>query len=139
MAIFEPPAIQGLGNFGGFAFELQDLGRNTLADLDRVAHQIIGASRQDKKLVGLYTSYTANDPQLLISIDRVKAKALGVPLSQISSTLSVFMGSCLHQRLQLQQPLLSCLRAGATMHSHDPWRSAQVLCAFRLRPNGLAG
>jgi HAE1 family hydrophobic/amphiphilic exporter-1 len=93
VAIFEPPAIQGLGNFGGFSFELQDLGRNTLADLDRVAHQIIGASRQDKKLVNLYTSYTASDPQLLISIDRVKAKALGVSLSQISSTLSVFMGS----------------------------------------------
>jgi len=93
VVIFEPPAIQGLGNFGGFAFELQDLGRNTLQDLDRVAHQIIGASRQDNKLVGLYTSYTASDPQLLITIDRVKAKALGVSLSQISSTLSVFMGS----------------------------------------------
>jgi hydrophobic/amphiphilic exporter-1 (mainly G- bacteria), HAE1 family len=93
VAIFEPPAIQGLGNFGGFAFELQDLGRNTLGDLDRVAHQIIGASRQGKELTNLYTSYTASDPQLLISIDRVKAKALGVSLSQISSTLSVFMGS----------------------------------------------
>ena len=93
VAIFEPPAIQGLGSFGGFAFELQDTGRNTLADLDRVAHQIIGASRQDKKLANLFTSYTASDPQLLITIDRVKAKAMGVPLSQISSTLGVFMGS----------------------------------------------
>ncbi len=93
VAIFEPPAIQGLGNFGGFAFELQDTGRNTLQDLDRVAHQIIGASRQDKTLTNLYTSYTANDPQLLVTIDRIKAKALGVPISQISSTLGVFMGS----------------------------------------------
>src|SRR6202041_518440 len=93
VAIFEPPAIQGLGNFGGFAFELQDLGRNTLQDLDRVAHQIVGASRQGNKLVGLYTSYTASDPQLLISIDREKAKALGVSLNQISSALSVYMGS----------------------------------------------
>jgi hydrophobic/amphiphilic exporter-1 (mainly G- bacteria), HAE1 family len=93
VAIFEPPAIQGLGSFGGFAFELQDLGRNTLADLDRVAHTIIGASRGSKELTNLYTSYTASDPQLLISIDRVKAKALGVPVSQISSALSVYMGS----------------------------------------------
>jgi hydrophobic/amphiphilic exporter-1 (mainly G- bacteria), HAE1 family len=93
VAIFEPPAIQGLGNFGGFQFELQDLGRNTLQDLDRIAHQIIGASRQDKTLTNLYTSYTASDPQLLVSIDRVKAKAMNVSLSQISSTLSVFMGS----------------------------------------------
>jgi hydrophobic/amphiphilic exporter-1 (mainly G- bacteria), HAE1 family len=93
VAIFEPPAIQGLGNFGGFSFELQDLGRNTLQDLDRVAHTIVGASRQDPKLIGLYTSYTATDPQLLITINREKAKALNVSLNQISSTLSVFMGS----------------------------------------------
>ncbi|MFY9936003.1 MAG: multidrug efflux RND transporter permease subunit [Silvibacterium sp.] len=90
---FEPPAIQGIGSFGGFQFELQDLGRNTLADLDRVAHQIVGASRRSKDLVNLYTSYTSNDPQLLVSIDREKAKAIGVSLSQISSTLGVFMGS----------------------------------------------
>jgi hydrophobic/amphiphilic exporter-1 (mainly G- bacteria), HAE1 family len=91
--IQEPPAIQGLGTYGGFAFELQDLGRNTLNDLDRVAHQIVGASRQSKQITNLYTSYTSNDPQLLVSIDREKAKQMNVGLDQISSTLSVFMGS----------------------------------------------
>ncbi|HKD59364.1 MAG TPA: multidrug efflux RND transporter permease subunit [Terracidiphilus sp.] len=89
----EPPAIQGLGSFGGFAFQLQDLGRNTLSDLDRVAHQIIGASQQSKEVTNLYTSYTSNDPQLLVSIDREKAKQMNVGLDQISSTLGVFMGS----------------------------------------------
>jgi HAE1 family hydrophobic/amphiphilic exporter-1 len=93
VVMFEPPAIQGIGTFGGFQFELQDLGRNTLGDLDMVAHKMIGASRQNPKLANLYTSYTSNDPQLLVSIDREKAKAMGVSLSQISSTLSVFMGS----------------------------------------------
>ena len=47
---FEPPAIQGIGSFGGFQFELQDQGRNTLQDIDTVAHKIIGASRQRKDL-----------------------------------------------------------------------------------------
>jgi hydrophobic/amphiphilic exporter-1 (mainly G- bacteria), HAE1 family len=95
VVLVEPPAIQGLGAYGGFAFELQDLGRNTLGDLDRVAHQIVGASRApgQNQVTNLYTSYTANDPQLLISIDREKAKTMNVSLSQISSTLSVFMGS----------------------------------------------
>lgn len=93
VAMFPPPAIQGIGAFGGFQFELQDTGRNTLGDLDRVAHEIVGASRRDKYLSNLYTSYTSNDPQLLVSIDREKAKAMNVSLSQISSTLSVFMGS----------------------------------------------
>jgi HAE1 family hydrophobic/amphiphilic exporter-1 len=43
--------------------------------------------------VGLFTPFTANDPELLVSIDRVKAKTLNVPFSQISDSLSLFMGS----------------------------------------------
>ena len=95
VAMFEPPAVQGLGSFGGFQFMLQDLGKNTLADLDRISHTIIGASRQDPKLglTGLFTSFSASDPQLLVTIDRPKAKAMGVSLTQISTTLNVFMGS----------------------------------------------
>ena len=90
---FEPPAISGLGNFGGFQFELQDLGRNTLQDLDRVAHTIMAKGNASGKLVGLFTSYTSNDPQVLVSIDREKAKSLGVPFSQVSSALNVYLGS----------------------------------------------
>ncbi len=95
VALFEPPAVQGLGSFGGFQFELQDLGQNTLADLDRVAHQMIGMSRQDPKLglTGLFTNFSASDPQLLVHVDREKAKALGVSFTQIATTLNVFMGS----------------------------------------------
>ncbi len=59
IAAFEPPAIQGIGNFGGFQFELQDNGRNTLSDLDRVAHTIVAESQSGKVLTGLYTSFTA--------------------------------------------------------------------------------
>ena len=90
---FAPPAISGLGSFGGFQFELQDLGQNTLQDLDRVAHTIVAKGNGSGKLVGLFTPFTANDPELLVSVDRMKAKALGVPFSQISDTLSLYMGS----------------------------------------------
>ncbi len=91
---FPPPPIQGIGSFGGFQFELQDEGRNKIEDLDRVAHQIVAAGRNPQNgLTGLYTSFTANDPQLLVTIDREKAKSIGVPFSQINDTLGVFMGS----------------------------------------------
>jgi HAE1 family hydrophobic/amphiphilic exporter-1 len=90
---FAPPAISGLGSFGGFQFELQDLGQNTLQDLDRVAHTIVAKGNASGSLVGLFTPFTANDPELLVSIDRVKAKTLNVPFSQISDSLSLFMGS----------------------------------------------
>ena len=46
-----------------------------------------------KELVGLYTPFTANDPQYLVTIDREKAKSLHVPLSQITDTLGIYMGS----------------------------------------------
>lgn len=93
VAVFQPPAVSGVGSFGGFQFMLQDRGGNTLTDLDRVAHQIVGASRARKDLTGLLTTFSANDPQVLVTIDRDKAKALAVPISQIASTLNVLMGS----------------------------------------------
>jgi len=93
VALFQPPAVQGVGSYGGFTFMLQDTGKNTLSDLDRVAHQIVGASRASKDLTGLLTTFSANDPQVLVTIDRAKAKAMNIPLSQITTTLGVFMGS----------------------------------------------
>jgi len=89
----QPPAVQGVGSFGGFAFMLQDTGANTLSDLDRVAHQMVAGSNARKDLAGLYTSFSANDPQVLVTIDREKAKAMNIPLSQVTNTLGVFMGS----------------------------------------------
>jgi HAE1 family hydrophobic/amphiphilic exporter-1 len=88
-----PPAISGVGTFGGFQFELEDRGNNTLGDLDRTAHMIAARASQNPKLTGMYTSFTSNDPQVLVRIDRDKAKALGVPFSQISDALQVYMGS----------------------------------------------
>jgi hydrophobic/amphiphilic exporter-1 (mainly G- bacteria), HAE1 family len=44
-------------------------------------------------LTGLFTTFSANDPQELVTIDREKAKAMNIPLSQITTTLNVFMGS----------------------------------------------
>lgn len=94
VAAFEPPAVQGVGQFGGFQFELQDEGRNTLADIDRVAHTVVGQARDPKSgLTNLFTSFTSNDPQLLVNINREKAKALGVPFTEISNALGVYMGS----------------------------------------------
>ena len=93
VAMIQPPAVQGVGSFGGFQFELQDTGVNTITDLDRVAHMIVGGGRARKDLTGLLTTFSANDPQVLVTIDRQKAKAMSIPLSQITTTLGVFMGS----------------------------------------------
>ena len=88
-----PPSINGLGAFGGFQFVVQDQAAHTLEELAGTTQSIIGQSQQHKDLVGLYTPFTANDPQYLVTIDREKAKSLHVPLSQITDTLGVYMGS----------------------------------------------
>ncbi len=88
-----PPAIQGLGQFGGFQFVVQDQAAHKLDELAAATQGLIRDARQRKDLVGLYTPFTANDPQYLVTIDREKAKSLHVPLSQITDTLGVYMGS----------------------------------------------
>jgi HAE1 family hydrophobic/amphiphilic exporter-1 len=92
---FEPPAVQGLGQFGGFQYELLDQGAHTLQDLDKTTHDLIraAAQRKEKDLTGLFSTYTSNDPQYVVTIDREKAKSLHVPLAQITDTLGVYMGS----------------------------------------------
>jgi hydrophobic/amphiphilic exporter-1 (mainly G- bacteria), HAE1 family len=90
---FNPPAVEGASEVGGFTFELQDSGRNTLQTLADTANQVVAKGSRDKQLAGLFTSFTANDPQILVKIDREKAKSLQVPLSQITDALQVFLGS----------------------------------------------
>ena len=90
---FAPPAVQGLGQFGGFQFELLDQGGHTLDQFSDVAHGLIQQGNSRPDLSGLFTSFSANDPQFLVNIDREKSKSLQVPLSQISDTLQVFVGS----------------------------------------------
>jgi HAE1 family hydrophobic/amphiphilic exporter-1 len=90
---FAPPAVEGLGEFGGFQFELLDQGGHTLDQLSQVDHELVRQGNVQPELNGLFTSYSANDPQFLVAIDREKAQSLHVPLSQITSALQVFMAS----------------------------------------------
>jgi HAE1 family hydrophobic/amphiphilic exporter-1 len=90
---FLPPPIFGLGNFGGFAYELQQTGGGTPDELENVLHQLLAKGSQRKELTGLFSSFTARDPQFVVEIDREKAKSLNVPFSQITSALQIYMGS----------------------------------------------
>ncbi len=88
-----PPAIQGLGQFGGFQFQLEQTGSGSLEDMQNVLNHFLMAARQRKELTGLFSTFSARDPQLIVNVDRDKMKSLGVPFSEISSALQVFMGS----------------------------------------------
>jgi len=90
---FNPPAVQGLGQFGGFQLEVEDQGNSTLQELQQSTQKLVRAGNADPKLSGLFTSFTANDPQFVVRIDRSSAKSLNIPLSQITDALQVFLGS----------------------------------------------
>jgi HAE1 family hydrophobic/amphiphilic exporter-1 len=90
---FNPPAVEGASEVGGFTFEVEDLGRNTLQNLSHATDEVIATGNRDKNLAGLFTSFTANDPQIVVKIDREKAKSLQIPISQVTDALQVFMGS----------------------------------------------
>lgn len=90
---FEPPAIHGVGSFGGFQFEVKDDGTHSLNDLSNATQAIIATGNGTPVLSGLFSSFTANDPQLVVNVDRMKAKQLNVSLQDIYSTMQVFLGS----------------------------------------------
>jgi HAE1 family hydrophobic/amphiphilic exporter-1 len=92
---FLPPAIQGLSEFGGFTFELQQTGAGSLEDLESTMRNFMreAGKRPEIQQGSLFATYTARDPQFKVDIDREKAKSLGIPFSEISQALQVYMGS----------------------------------------------
>jgi HAE1 family hydrophobic/amphiphilic exporter-1 len=88
-----PPAIQGLSAFGGFQLQVLDQAGGDITDLAAATQQLIQAGTQSGKVAGLFTSFTANDPQLLVSIDRDKARSFGLPIREITNAMAVLLGS----------------------------------------------
>lgn len=92
IASFSPPSISGLGMFGGFEYQLLDKGNRTPQELYDEAIKLIGAANKNPAFSMVYTSFTANLPQLLIDVDSAKAMAQGVPISEIYNALAAYFG-----------------------------------------------
>ncbi|MDQ3487716.1 MAG: multidrug efflux RND transporter permease subunit [Acidobacteriota bacterium] len=90
---FPPPSIPGLGRFGGFEFQVLDRTGTDITNLAQSTQAVAAAANQSPKLRGLFSSFTANDPQLQVTIDRQRALALGLPLNEITSAMQIFLGS----------------------------------------------
>jgi HAE1 family hydrophobic/amphiphilic exporter-1 len=88
-----PPAIQGLQIFGGFQFELLDQTGGDISNLANVTYQVVGRGSQSGEVTGLFSSFTANDPQLVVEIDRDRIRSLNVPIREVTDALQVLLGS----------------------------------------------
>ncbi len=93
IAVFGAPAIDGLGSTGGFKMQVQDRGGAGLRTLQGTVQTMAEESRRQSGLVGVFSTFSVDQPQLYVDIDRTKAKAEGVSLDDIHSTLQTYLGS----------------------------------------------
>jgi len=90
---FMPPPILGLGNGSGYQLFIEDRGNLGYGALQNAVNQFQGAISQTPGMGYPITSYQANVPQLDAEVDRLKAKAQGVPLTELFDTLQTYLGS----------------------------------------------
>ncbi len=91
---FPPPAVEGVGALGGFQLELEDRSlQASLQDLAVATRTLVDAANQTEGIAGAFSTFTADDPQLVVEVDRAKTKALDVGVDQLFGTLQVALGS----------------------------------------------
>jgi HAE1 family hydrophobic/amphiphilic exporter-1 len=91
--IIIPPPLRGLGQTGGFQMMVEDREDLGLQQLQQSTFDLIQAGNAQPNLRNLITSFSANSPQLYLNIDRTKAQALQVPLSNVFDTIQGYLGS----------------------------------------------
>jgi multidrug efflux pump len=93
IAVFPPPPVMGLGTVGGFKLQIEDRAGVGYAKLDAAAQAFLARARQTPELGPAFSSYQINVPQLDVNLDRVKAKQLGVPITDVFDTMQIYLGS----------------------------------------------
>ena len=91
--VTSPPVIPGLGSSGGFEMQLEARGGASYDDLVRAVDTLLHYASERKELADVYSSLQPDIPQLYFDIDRDKAKMLGVPMTDIFSTMKAYTGS----------------------------------------------
>ncbi len=93
VAVFGAPPIDGLGSTGGFKLQVQD--RTSLGPraLEGAVATLAGAGNSQAGLTSLFSSYSANQPQYRIQVDRKMAMSRDVSLTDLYDTLGVYFGS----------------------------------------------
>ncbi|MBU6497113.1 MAG: efflux RND transporter permease subunit [Rhodospirillales bacterium] len=89
---FNLPPIIGLSTSGGFEYQLQNLEGRDPAEMGSVMGGLVGAANQDKRLARVFSTFSATTPSLFLDIDRDKAQALGVSISDIFTALQATLG-----------------------------------------------
>ncbi len=90
---FSPSPIPGLGNAGGFQFEMQDrTGSRTPSEIQQKGQEMVAAASERPELIGLSSAFRADVPQVSFELDREKAKTLGVSIADVFQSLQIYLG-----------------------------------------------
>lgn len=88
-----PPPIPGLGSSGGFTLEIQDRQTVDIKEFERVVGGFLAEANQRPEIGMAYTLFNSKSPNYKLNVDREMAKRMGVPISNIYSTISAYLGS----------------------------------------------
>lgn len=88
-----PPAIEGMGVSGGLQFQLEDRNKLGMTALENGIAAIFANSSSEKSIMTMNSSFQGNNPQYFLNINRDKIEMQGVDLSDVFSSLSLYMGS----------------------------------------------
>ncbi|MEG3181313.1 efflux RND transporter permease subunit [Sphingomonas sp. LT1P40] len=91
--VLPPPAIQGIGNGGGYRMMVQDRSGAGYEALEKAAGGVIGEAHKSKELANVYTLFNTATPRVYADIDRAKADMLGVPAARVFEAMQVYLGS----------------------------------------------
>ncbi|PKG76348.1 hydrophobe/amphiphile efflux-1 family RND transporter [Shewanella sp. GutCb] len=90
---FSLPPIPGVGSVGGFEFVLQDTQGRSPQELASVMRALIMKANEQPEIAMSFSNFRADVPQMFVDVDRDKAKALGIPLNEIFTTMQTMLGS----------------------------------------------
>ena len=93
IAVFPPPPVQGLGTIGGFKLQIEDRTGQGYDALAAATQAFLAEAAKAPELVGVFSGYQADVPQLYVDIDRVRARQLGVSVTDVFDTLQIYLGS----------------------------------------------
>jgi multidrug efflux pump subunit AcrB len=89
---FNLPPIIGLSTSGGFEYQLEALEGQDPAAIGSVTSGLIGAANRDPRLTRVFSTFTATNPSVYLDIDRAKAQALGLNISDVFTALQATLG-----------------------------------------------
>ncbi|MFC0398898.1 efflux RND transporter permease subunit [Paraburkholderia rhizosphaerae] len=93
VAVFPPPPVLGLGTLGGFKMQLEDRGALGYDALNSAVQAFVKKAAQTPELGPTFSSYQINNPQLNVDLNRVRAKQLGVSITDVFDTMQIYLGS----------------------------------------------